>query len=68
MSEADRTTALEEAVAHQARAIEELSDQLAGQWKVIEQLRARLETLNERFLALEGQASEAPPVTRPPHY
>jgi len=68
MSDADRITRLEETVAHQARTIEELSDQLAGQWKVNEQMRSRLDALIERFLTLEEQAREAAPVTRPPHY
>ena len=68
MSDADRITRLEETVAHQTRMIEELSDQLAGQWKVNEQMRSRLDALIERFLTLEEQAREAAPVTRPPHY
>ena len=61
-------TELEELLAHQARTIEELSDQLAEQWKVVEQTRARLAVLTERFLTLEEQSHEAVPVTRPPHY
>ncbi len=68
MSDRDRLTVLEETVAHQARVIEELSDQLAEQWKATEQMRVRLERLVERFLALEERAREAPPVTKPPHY
>lgn len=64
----DRIAALEEHVAHQDRAIEELSDQLAEQWKVVEQLRAKLDQLTERFLVLEEGSLEAPPNTRPPHY
>lgn len=69
MSEAeDRMTRLEETVAHQARIIEELSEQLAEQWKVVEQARAKLDRLTERFLTLEEQTREANPVARPPHY
>ncbi|MDX3929931.1 MAG: SlyX family protein [Shinella sp.] len=63
-----RISALEEHVAHQARTIEELSDQLAEQWKTIEQMRSKLDRLTERFLALEEQSLEAPPIARPPHY
>ncbi|MGV2103069.1 SlyX family protein [Rhizobium sp. 21-4511-3d] len=63
-----RITALEEMVAHQAKTIDELSDQLAEQWKVVEQTRAKLDRLTERFLSLEEQSLEAPAVTRPPHY
>lgn len=64
----DRLTRLEETVAHQAKTIEELSDQLAEQWKVVEQTRAKLDRLTERFLSLEEQSLDAPPITRPPHY
>jgi SlyX protein len=63
-----RIIALEETVAHQAKVIEELSDQLAEQWKVVEQTRAKLDRLTERFLTLEEQSLDAPAITRPPHY
>lgn len=63
-----RIVGLEEMVAHQAKTIEELSDQLAEQWKVVEQTRAKLDRLTERFLSLEEQTQEAIPVTRPPHF
>lgn len=63
-----RITALEETVAHQAKTIEELSDQLTAQWTVVEQLRAKLDRLTERFLTLEEQSLDAPANTRPPHY
>lgn len=64
----DRITRLEETVAYQAKIIEELSDQLAEQWKVVDQTRAKLEWLTVRFATLEEMAGEAPPITRPPHY
>lgn len=64
----DRLLRLEETVAHQVRVIEELSDQLTEQWKVVEQTRAKLDRLTERFLSLEEQSLEAPAITRPPHY
>lgn len=63
-----RIIRLEEMLAHQSLVIEELSDQLTEQWKVVEQTRAKLERLMERFSNLEEQGLEAPPVTRPPHY
>ena len=67
-TKAERIARLEEHVAHQANTIEELSDQLAEQWRVVEQLRAKLDVLTERFLTLEAGSLEAPAVTRPPHY
>ncbi len=63
-----RIIVLEETVAHQVKVIEELSDQLAEQWKVVEQTRAKLDRLTERFLSLEEQSLDAPAITRPPHY
>ncbi|MDQ1184721.1 MULTISPECIES: SlyX family protein [Agrobacterium] len=63
-----RIVALEETVAYQAKTIEELSDQLAEQWKVVEQTRAKLDRLTERFLSLEEQSLDAPAITKPPHY
>ncbi|PKA41961.1 SlyX family protein [Rhizobium sullae] len=66
--EAGQITKLEEMVAHQAKTIDELSDQLAEQWKVVEQMRTKLDRLTERFLSLEEHSLEAPPITRPPHY
>ncbi len=67
-SDIDRITKLEEIVAYQAKTIEELSEQLAEQWKVVEQTRAKLDRLTERFLSLEESSLEAPAITRPPHY
>ncbi len=63
-----RIVALEETVAYQAKTIEELSDQLTEQWKVVEQTRAKLDRLTERFLSLEEQSLDAPAITKPPHY
>ncbi|MBB4952950.1 SlyX protein [Agrobacterium vitis] len=64
----ERLIRLEETVAYQVKIIEELSDQLAEQWKVVEQTRAKLDRLTERFLTLEEQSHGAIPVTKPPHY
>ena len=64
----ERITRLEETIAHQAKTIEELSDQLAEQWTVVEQVRTKLDRLTERFLSLEEQSIDAPAITRPPHY
>lgn len=66
--EQSRITRLEETVAYQAKTIEELSDQLAEQWKVVEQTRQKLDRLTERFLTLEEQSLDAPAIAKPPHY
>ena len=71
MSQSDHNTRiaeLESHAAHQARVIEELSEQLAEQWKIVEKLQNKQEKLIERFLALEAQSTDAPQETKPPHY
>jgi SlyX protein len=65
---ADRLTMLEIRIAEQERIIEELSGQIAEQWKTIERMQKKLEVLTERFLTLEEQALPDIPVTRPPHW
>lgn len=65
---ADRLTTLEIRHAEQERTIEELSGQLTQQWKVIERLQKKLDTLTERFLAVEDQVAPEVPVTKPPHW
>ena len=65
---AKRIDALEEHAAHQARLIEDLSDQLANQWSAVDRLARKQKKLIERLVELEEQAHGAPPVTKPPHY
>ncbi len=65
---ANRLTELEIRVAEQERVIEDLSDQLAQQWKHIDELNHRLSTLTKRFVSLEEQATPDIPITKPPHW
>jgi len=64
----ERLNELEELAAHQARTIDELSAEIASQWKVIDKMQKSLEQLRERFSAIEDSSLEAPAITRPPHY
>ncbi|MEM6461540.1 MAG: SlyX family protein [Pseudomonadota bacterium] len=64
----NRIARLEEHIAHQANTIDELSEQLARQWKIVEKIQNKQEKLIERFLALEAQSANTAPVTKPPHY
>jgi len=65
---ADRLTTLEIRAAEQERTIEELSEQIAEQWKTIERMQKKLDALTERFLTLEEATRPEIPVTRPPHW
>ena len=67
MSE-DRIAQLEEIVAHQQKTIDELSGQLAEQWKTLDRMGNSLRALSERLFGLEERATEAAPATKPPHY
>jgi SlyX protein len=64
----DRLTMLEIRIAEQERTIDELSGQIAEQWKVIERMQHKLDTLTERFLALEEQSAPDILITKPPHW
>ncbi|MDW6025512.1 SlyX family protein [Mesorhizobium sp. BAC0120] len=68
MTTTDRLTALEIRAAEQEKTIEELSGEVAAQWKQIERLQKKLDALTDRFLALEEHA--APPIEarKPPHW
>jgi SlyX protein len=67
-SNADRLTTLEIRAAEQERTIEELSGEIAGQWKVIERLQKKLDALAGRLLALEERTVPDAPASRPPHW
>ncbi|HEV7254379.1 MAG TPA: SlyX family protein [Mesorhizobium sp.] len=54
-------------MAEQERAVEELSGEVARQWKVIEKLERQAERMAERFLSLE-EALRPAPATKPPHW
>jgi len=64
----ERLTRLEILATEQEKTIDELSVQLAEQWKVVEGMRRKLDALTDRFLVLEEQSAEDIPVTKPPHY
>lgn len=63
-----QVTALEIRAAEQERVIDDLSGQIAEQWKVIERMQRKLDALTDRFLALEEQTSPGHEATKPPHW
>ena len=64
----DRIERLEEQVAHQARVIEELSDQVQSLWTLVEALKRKQKMSGERLADLEDLLREKPTITKPPHY
>lgn len=68
MSEDTRMEQLEILAAEQEKAIAELSDQIAAQWKIIDAMERKLDALTRRFLELEQHAGPEVPVTKPPHW
>lgn len=63
-----RLTALEIRSTEQEKTIEELSQQIAEQWKIIDRMQKKLNALTDRFLALEEQTAPGHEATRPPHW
>jgi SlyX protein len=59
---------LEIIVAHQGKAIEELSSAIAEQWQLIDRMQKKLDALTSRFLALEETAAPAIEAAKPPHW
>ncbi|MBO0661991.1 SlyX family protein [Jiella sp. MQZ9-1] len=66
--EASRIEDLEVMVAHQARIIEELSEELTRAFRMIERLQHLGQALGERLGAVEEVALPKPEATKPPHY
>ena len=59
---------LEETIAHLARSNEELSGELALQWKRIEALEAVLKHFENRFSELEARKPDSSGTEKPPHW
>ena len=64
-----RVESLEEKVAFQERTIEDLSEAVNGQWKLLETFKREVSRLNDELKAVEDNLSRGgerePP---PPHY
>jgi SlyX protein len=65
----DRTTDLEERVAHLMRAVEDLSDVVAKQANQLDRVLALTQLLAQREAYRETDAMDAPPADqKPPHW
>ncbi len=65
-----RLDEMEGHLAHQETTIQNLSDNAAKQWATIDRLEQAVESLKERFRALEesSRSSSTGDDTPPPHY
>lgn len=59
---------LEVMVSHQARTIEELSEELTRAFRMIERLQHLTQALSERLGSVEDVALAKPGTEKPPHY
>lgn len=64
----NRLIELEIRFTEQEKIIEDLSGEIADQWKLITALNKKLTALTDRFLELEEQAAPEISVTKPPHW
>lgn len=70
MPEANRITALEETVTHQAAVIDDLSDMVRKQGEEIDLLTRRVAMLMQRAAEQEAEAASSAPLAdqKPPHW
>ncbi|MCQ0990500.1 SlyX family protein [Jiella marina] len=66
--EASRIEDLEVMVSHQNRTIEELSEELARAFRMIDRLQHLTQAVSERLGAVEDVTLPKPEATKPPHY
>ena len=60
---------LERHAAQQERMLQELSDVLAEQWRIIDALKRDVQSLKDHLRSVEGAVAElSPPEPPPPHY
>lgn len=68
MSDSERIDALEARIAYQDQTIEELNAALTEQWTVVEQLRRRMELMEEQVRSGGGIIADPATEPPPPHY
>ena len=64
----DRVTRLEEEIAHLRHTNDELSGELAKQWKHIAKLENAITLLESRISGFENQLGDPAENTKPPHW
>ena len=68
MSDDTRIEALEQALAHQQRLVEDLNEVVTRQADEIAAMQRKLDALTQRFLAVEQAVQPDTPVDKPPHW
>ena len=63
-----RLTTLEILTAEQERTIAELSAEIAGAWKIIDDLTRRMDSMALRLTGIEEATAPDTPITKPPHW
>jgi SlyX protein len=63
-----RLTTLEILTAEQERTISELSAEIAGAWKIIDDLTRRMDAMALRLTGIEEATAPDTPITKPPHW
>jgi len=63
-----RLTTLEILTAEQERTIAELSAEIAGAWKIIDDLTRRMDAMALRLTGIEEATAPDTPITKPPHW
>lgn len=64
----ERITDMECKYAYQQETIEALNAEVTKQWKVIDQLVAKLEGMSDQIVSLEDQMNDPRNEPPPPHY
>ena len=62
------TDDMQEMLAHHEKTIEDLSTQIADQWKTIVEMERKLDILTRRFVVMEDNSLPTPHDSKPPHY
>ncbi len=64
----NRITELEARSAHQEKTIQDLSDGISQQWKIIDNLRRSINFLKNKVISLEELTGSGEVDKPPPHY
>ena len=64
----ERITTLELLAAEQERTIHELSAEISKAWRIIDDMKRRLDAMSLRMTGIEEATAPDTPITKPPHW